>query len=68
MQMIIVGEVADWHDAPSGDGIHLGTRLENLPRSDGALSNFSFLSYFECTHTSRWRPEPHALSVSKCHC
>lgn len=43
MQMIIVGEVADWHDAPSGGGINLGTRLEkNLPHSDGSPSNFSF--------------------------
>lgn len=44
MQMIIVREVADWHDAPLGDGIHLGTRLENLSRSDRSLSNF--LSFF----------------------
>lgn len=47
MQMIIVREVADWHDAPLGDGNHLGTRLENLSRSDRSLSNFlSFFFFF----------------------
>lgn len=47
MQMIIVREVADWHDAPLGDGIHLGTRLENLSRSDRSLSKFpSFFFFF----------------------
>lgn len=69
MQMIIVREkVADWHDAPLGDGIHLGARLENLSRSDRSRSYFFCVFFFLDANTSRWRPAPPALSVSKCHC
>lgn len=47
MQMIIVREkVADWHDAPLGDGIHLGARLENLSRSDRSRSYFFCVFFF----------------------
>lgn len=66
MQMIIVREVTDWHDAPLGDGIHLGTRLENLSRSDRSLSNFFFLYFFfnMLTHLGGGRTRLPSLSAN----
>lgn len=66
MQMIIVREKgADWHDAPLGDGIHLGTRLENLSRSDRSLSHFIIVFFFNMlTHLGGGQTRPPSLSAN----
>lgn len=69
MQVIIVREkVADWHDAPSGDGIHLGARLENLSRSDRSRSYFflcvGFFFFKMLTHLGGGRTRLPSLSAN----